>query len=235
MNFCKDLFPIFKKHIMTLQAVRKDYDDIYTFDFKPTKPTTWMAGQHGIFIINHEKINKSIRPFSVASSPTEGIVKISVKIGEQPSEYKQALLDMKQGQEFVMRGPVGGFYLNNDTPTLFITGGIGVTPFRSIIKQLLDKDINPTSKINMLYIADHNKYLYKDFFDAATNNLNFEINYLSEIADFQTNLVQYIAINHNNAKYFVTGSKSMVQSVESILRKQGVKKKNIIKDTFIGY
>lgn len=235
MNLRKDLFPIFKKHILTLQSVHKDYDDIYTFDFKPINPTTWMAGQHGIFIINHEKINKPIRPFSVASSPTENIVKISVKIGDQPSEYKQALLDMKQGQEFVMRGPVGGFYLKDDVPTLFITGGIGVTPFRSIVKQLLDTGINPTSKINMLYIADHNKYLYRDFFDSATNNLNFDINYLSEIADFQKKLIDYIAINQNNAKYFVTGSKSMVQSVESILRKQGVKKKNIIKDTFIGY
>lgn len=235
MNLRKDLFSIFKKHTLELVSTHKDFEDIYTFNFKSTKPIKWMAGQHGIFIINHKKINKPIRPFSVASSPSEDIVKITVKIGEQPSEYKQSLLEMEKGETCVMRGPVGGFYLKDDLPTLFITGGIGITPYRSIIKYLLDNDIKHTNTINMLYIANNDKYVYKNFFDSTTNKLNFEIDYVSEIHDFQNHLTHYCTHHQNNAKYFITGSKSMVKSVESQLKELGIRKKNIIKDTFIGY
>lgn len=235
MNLRKDLFPIFKKHRITFDSKTHDSEDIYTFNFIPKKPIHWMAGQHGIFIITHKKIKRSIRPFSVSSSPTEGIIKISVKIGHQPSEFKQALLDLKLGQELIMRGPVGGFYLKDEKPLIFITGGIGITPYRSIIKNLIDSNDKTSRNIDMIYIDRSKVFLYKEFFDDAKNFLNLNMEYLLERKALHNKLIDYIQMNQNNSNYFVAGPKSLVDDVVKTLKTHGIKRKNIVKDTFIGY
>ena len=76
------------------------------------------------------------RPFTLASAPAEKVVKITTRISNDPSEFKKALLELKQGMKISMSGPVGSFYLKDNSPTLLIAGGIGITPFRSIVKQI---------------------------------------------------------------------------------------------------
>ncbi|MFP4287217.1 MAG: FAD-dependent oxidoreductase [Candidatus Izemoplasmataceae bacterium] len=235
MNLRKDLLPIFKKHNLIFNNMVKESEEVYTFNFMPKNPINWMAGQHAIFIINHKKIHKPIRPFSIASSPTEKLIKISVKIPHRPSEFKQALLDLNPGDEIIMRGPVGGFYIKNEKPTLFITGGIGVTPYRSMVKQLLDKNTIQPATIDMLYMDSSKLFLYKNNFDAAKDHIMFNIHYLSNRESFHKNLETYAKANKNNANYFLTGSKAMVNSTMKQLKTFGIKKKHIIKDTFIGY
>ncbi len=91
--------------------------------------------------ITHKKIKNGTKPFTLASAPTEKVVKITTRISNDPSEFKKALLELKQGMTISMSGPVGSFYLKDNSPTLLIAGGIGITPFRSIIKQLEMKGI----------------------------------------------------------------------------------------------
>lgn len=235
MNLIKDLLPIFKKHILIFEKKESTYENIYTFYFKAKKTLKWTPGQHGIFIIKDKKINRPIRPFSLASSPCEKYIIISVKINKKRSEFKQELANMKKGDELIMRGPVGGFYLKNNKPSLFIAGGIGVTPYRSIMFNLANSNVAEKESINMLYIDSKNQFLYQEFFNNLLDSPKFNIHYLSKQNNFYDKLNTYLSNNKNQSQYFVTGPKSLVKSVEKILWASGIKRRNIKKDTFIGY
>ena len=63
---------------------------------------------------------------------------ISTRIRDSP--YKQKLSALEEGTKVKVRGPEGQFVLHDDysKPAVFLSGGIGVTPFRSMIKYTTD-------------------------------------------------------------------------------------------------
>ncbi|WP_157274366.1 hypothetical protein [Paenibacillus fonticola] len=83
---------------------------------------TWKAGQYGLFSITHKSVKNGTRPFSVSSAPTENAVRITTRIGEQPSEFKKALLELTPNMKITMRCPAGPFHLQDENPALFIAG-----------------------------------------------------------------------------------------------------------------
>ncbi|KKU29279.1 MAG: putative oxidoreductase FAD/NAD(P)-binding component [Microgenomates group bacterium GW2011_GWC1_46_20] len=88
--------------------------------------------------------------FTISSSPTEDFLQFTTKFREE-SDYKKALWQRKIGDELEINGPFGNFVLDekDTTPRLFIAGGIGITPFRSMIKYVSDKQL--TLPIKLLY------------------------------------------------------------------------------------
>jgi ferredoxin-NADP reductase len=82
----------------------------------------------------------ALRTFSLASSPTEpGHVTITCKISDTP--YKQALARLAPGDEATLFGPIGRFLLDAERPSVFLAGGIGVTPFRGMIRYAHDRKL----------------------------------------------------------------------------------------------
>src|SRR6266704_3245587 len=82
------------------------------------------------------------RYYSISSSPTEGaFVEITVK-SKPESLLAQALANLKRGNVLDIEGPFhGGLSLPQPlaTPLCFIAAGTGVTPFRSMVKSLVDE------------------------------------------------------------------------------------------------
>ena len=136
MSFFQDALSIFKKKDLLFLESYKESEDVYTFLFEKEEDLTWKAGQHGLLSITHKKIKNGTKPFTLASAPAEKVIKITTRISNDPSEFKKALLELKPGMKISMSGPVGSFYLKDNSATLLIAGGIGITPFRSIVKQL---------------------------------------------------------------------------------------------------
>lgn len=132
MSFFQDTLSIFKKKELLFLESYKESEDVHSFLFEKGKDLTWKAGQHGLFTITHKKIKNSTKPFSLASAPIENVVKITVGISDAPSDFKKAMLELKQGMKVSMSGPVGAFYLKENSPPLLIAGGIGITPFMGI-------------------------------------------------------------------------------------------------------
>jgi len=81
--------------------------------------------------------------FTISSSPTENFLQFTTKY-RQESDYKKALWQRKVGDSLEINGPFGSFTLDekDTTPRLFIAGGIGITPFRSMIKYISDKQLS---------------------------------------------------------------------------------------------
>ncbi len=235
MGFIKDIIPIFKKHEIEFEKSFKEISDIYTFIFRSDKRINWKPGQHGVFTITHDKIKKPTRAFSIASTAEDEYIEISTRIGEKPSEFKQALMNLKSGMKMSMRGPIGGFYVHDSRPTLLIAGGIGITPFKSIVKYSNGSSRIVPEKLHLLYIDSKEEFIYQNDFNKAAENNQLSVEYLSKREDLTESIEKFVKNYKNNGNYFIVGSPNMIKSISVLLKNHEIKKKNIIKDTFIGY
>ena len=235
MSFFQDALSIFKKRDLIFLESYKESEDVYTFLFEKEEDLTWKAGQHGLFSITHKKIKNSTKPFTLASAPTEKVVKITTRISDDPSDFKKAMLELKPGMKISMSGPVGSFYLKDNSPTLLIAGGIGITPFRSMVKQLEMEGNNTENQIHLLYMDSNKSYLYKDELDEIANNTSIRVTYLDSREDLHQEIDKFSGLYKNDGKYFIAGPKSMVGSISSYLQDNDISKRNIKKDVFFGY
>jgi len=235
MSFLKDTLSIFKKKDLLFLESHKESEDVYTFLFEKDEDLTWKAGQHGLFSITHKKIKNGTKPFTLASAPTEKVVKITTRISDDPSDFKKALLELKPGMKISMSGPVGSFYIKDNSPTLLIAGGIGITPFRSIVKQLEMEGNSTENPIHILYMDSSKSYLYKDELDEIAESTSISVTYLDSREGLHQEIDKFSGLYKNEGKYFIAGPKSMVGSISSYLQDNDISKRNIKKDVFFGY
>ncbi len=91
-----------------------------------------------------------VRAFSLSSSPTEaGVVSVTCKISDTP--FKQALSRLSPGAPAEIYGPLGRFLLDRTRPSVFLAGGIGISPFRGMLRYAAD--LGDTGERRLLYSA----------------------------------------------------------------------------------
>ena len=139
----------------------------------------YAAGQYAFFDIGgvYNDPEGPVRHFSLASSPTEEEIIISTRIRDTP--YKKRLSSLEIGSKAKVTKPLGKFVLHDDysKPAVLLSGGIGVTPFRSMIKYATDKQL-PIRIV--MFDSNRNipNILYKEEFDKCLNkNTNLKIVY----------------------------------------------------------
>jgi ferredoxin-NADP reductase len=235
MRFLQDnLIPFFKNRQIVFRESRKETEDVVSFLFDKPSDLNWRAGQYGLFTITHKKIKNPTKPFSVSSAPAEDVIRITTVIKDQPSEYKQALLELTPGMTVSMRGPVGPFYLKDDASVLFIAGGIGITPFRSILKQL-EAEGKGKKQIQLVLVDSDKRQLFKDELDQLAAQSLVSITYLDSRDRFKQEMDQIIAPYRKKGKIMLAGPQSMVNQLFVDLTSKRISKNRIIKDSFFGY
>ena len=132
-----------------------------------------------------------------------------------------------------LRGPMGPFVLQQARTNCFIAGGIGITPFRSMMMEIDISKQNFNGIIKLFYINSGDSFLFGEELEAMDN----EITSTEFFKDKQVmgNRIKQMTSLNDNTVYFVAGSKQMTTSIKQMLIELGVKKKNIKTDTFIGY
>lgn len=233
MGFLKDSLPIFKKNKLVFKERRQESGDVYTFIFEKPPDLKWQAGQHGLFTITHKKVKPPTKPFTIASCPADGVIELTTKVGDIPSDFKQALLELEPGMEVGMSGPVGSFYINGESSAVLIAGGIGITPFRAMLKEIVETGSNLKLKVTLLYVDGENIFIYKDELTDFAKKTGSEVQFI-EASEALYKALEVLS-GTKEAKYFIAGPYSMVESVSKHLTNTGITKKNIKKDTFIGY
>jgi ferredoxin-NADP reductase/nitrite reductase/ring-hydroxylating ferredoxin subunit len=139
----------------------------------------YTAGQYAFFDIGgvYDDPRGPIRHFTISSSPTEEFVMITTRIRD--TAYKKRLSSLEQGTIVKVRGPQGKFVLHEDysKPAVFLSGGIGVTPFRSMIKYATDKQL-PINIVMFDSNRNQENTLFKKEFDEYVKiNRNLKIVY----------------------------------------------------------
>src|SRR5665213_828787 len=116
---------------------------IKSFWFEPERPLDYIAGQFIMMSIKHDHPDDRGKEhwFTVSSSPSDApLISITTKFSTPSSSFKTALHKLKPGEHVAISDPMGDFVLPKDRniPLIFVAGGIGITPFHSIIKWLHD-------------------------------------------------------------------------------------------------
>ncbi|MBI2542544.1 FAD-dependent oxidoreductase [Candidatus Woesearchaeota archaeon] len=204
------------------------------FDFKP--------GQYMIMELDVEDAeNGNTRPLSIASSPTEDFLLFSTKISQ--SFFKQKLDSLKAGDRVKLKGPMGVFVLKEDAKEIvFLGGGIGITPFRSMIKYATDKKLQ--IKMTLIYSNRAKKDIvyFDDFNEMERQNPNFKmVNTLTDdTTDWKgkTGRISEAMIKEFSSEktlFYICGPPGMVDALSNLLKSMNVPQQDIRIEKFAGY
>src|SRR4030042_5259503 len=153
---------------VTLIEKIQETKDIYSFIFKPEKQVTWEAGQHIFLKIPHPNPDNRgvIRHFTISSAPFEKNISITSRFDiEKGSSFKKALLKLKTGSTIEAYNLRGNFTIKDlKARYAFIAGGIGITPYRSILLDLSNK--NNSVNIILIYGNKDQNIVFKDTLDS---------------------------------------------------------------------
>ncbi len=221
---------------MVLKVLERKAETANTFSlvFEKPKGFSFYAGQY----LDYE-LDGDTRAFTISASPTEEFLMLSTKKGQ--SEFKKALAHLKTGDEIKTSHPAGTFILDESSPAVFIAGGIGVTPFRSMIKYALDQKL--TTSITLFYSNSDEDFVFKKELNAWKQNLpNLNIIYHNSSQSGHLTKLYPIpyplypsALARASLIYYLAGPPKMVDSFEKILIQHKVHKTNIRYDNFDGY
>lgn len=215
-------------------SVKQINECVYSINMKPVnKPIKYDPAQFVFLSFHSSKIGKEIHPFTLSSIEQEDEIQISYK---ELGDYTSKLKDVEVGTEVDVWGPYGTFsekFLLDKRDQVWIAGGIGVTPFISMLKHQNIYDLQ--AKKWMLYCTysaedapyhEHlldqaNKHELEYFHHKANESGFLNIEYLSSrIPDFKEKV------------FMLCGPPLMMKSLEKALHKAGVTYHRVIHEDF---
>lgn len=234
---------------LPLQQVIQETPDVKTFRFDlEGRPFDYLAGQHLFMDLDVKDPRGSRRPFTISSSPTEkGFISITTRIGSSP--FKQRLNRLAIGERVKMKAPYGNFVLHPDLfqKAIFLAGGIGITPFRSMIKFAADERL-PVS-VTLLYSSrSFDQIAFRqEFEELACLNQNFKVIYTLTLEDgphpnwrgltgrIGAEMIRTNVSDIEKSVFYVCGPPAFYKAVSGILQSLSVASQNIKAEEFTGY
>ncbi len=185
------------------------------------------------------------RYLSISSSPTEKChLEFTKKITD--SDFSKALNNLKPGDSLIIEYPFGKFTLDESCQRIaFLSGGIGITPIRSICKYVIDKKID-TSIILLYANRSIRDVAFKDDFDfMQKENPNLKVVHVlcEPASEFKCTLgwinaqvIKNEIPDYFSRKFYLCGPPAMVEAMKNILTAElSVAQEDIITENFQGY
>ena len=227
------------KQSMVLKEKKQLTKDVIAFKFEPSRKFQYKAGQYLEWTLPHKAPDsRGVRRFfTISSSPTEDFIMLTSKFYDKLSTFKQALHKMELGQEIVVSDLAGEFTLpeNGSKRLVFIAGGIGVTPFRSMVKWLVDK--GEKRDVVFLYSNKTDKdIVFKDLFESA-KEFGVRTVYVNTDKDgyIDEKLIKKEVEDFKERTFYISGPEPMVEAFEKMIAAIGVPKNQTERDYFPGY
>lgn len=220
------------------------------FHFEKPRGFVYKAGQSGDFtLINPPEtgVEGNTRAFTLASAPYETSIMVATRMRD--TAFKRVLKTMELGSEITMDASFGSFTLHSDDtiPAVFLAGGIGVTPMRSMILQAThDKRRH---KIVLLYSnrSPEDAPFLDDLTRAQQENPNFtlvatmtEMERSSRKWSGETGFINEAMLTKavpdlGRPIFYLSGPRGMVAAMRTMLENAGVKDDKIRTEEFSGY
>lgn len=220
-----------------------------TMAIKLEKPEdfSFVAGQYSILSV--PKLTEvdpkgANRCMSIASAPFENHLLFAMRISE--SGYKKTIAELFPGDEMIVGAPVGQFnlILRDTRPIVFLVGGIGITPARSILRQA-----NHDGDRREFFLF-YSNYRPEDtpFLDELKTFSNLSYHPVFTMTDAEKSvcawdaesgficddmLVKYLS-NMKAPIYYLVGTPGFTKAMEALLTGHGIGKESIKQDPFVG-
>jgi ferredoxin-NADP reductase len=236
---------------MKLKLVQKkqEVEGVKSFFLEPEKKIDFEPGQYFYYTLpklDFPDERGPMRHFTIANSPTESGLMLTTRIREQ-SGFKKTLDALPIGSIVEGDGPQGTFtFRGNSEKNVFITGGIGITPFRSMIKYLIDT--SKDTPIHLLYSnSSPDEIIYHEelikwsqghpflSLDFTVTNPNPGDNWKGLTGRINENMIKSLPIDLENSTFWVTGTPPMVTAIEELLENMQINEDKIQTEKFTGY
>jgi ferredoxin-NADP reductase len=222
-----------------------------TMAFRFAKPADWTyrAGQFvDITLLDPPETDAegNTRGFSISSAPSEDVIMITTRLRD--TAFKRVLQTMPLGTRVKIEGPFGDLRLHHAArPAVVLTGGIGITPFRSILVEAI-RGGGLAYPVVVLYA--NRRPQDAAFLDelrelsAKEPNLTFlpTMSALdsSDAWDGERGRIDAAMLERHleglsNAVYYLTGPPGMVNGLRTMLVDSGVDEDDIRTEEFTGY
>ena len=214
-----------------------------TMEFTIEKPKgfEYRAGQFGDLVLPpstglDDSNNK--HGFSFVSAPFEDTLRMATRM-RASSRYKQAAAKVPEGTMVKLLALWGDFTLqkNDQIPAVFLIGGIGITPVRSIIAQATHDHTN--HKITLIYSnRTHAQAAYADELAQlakANENFTFVPVYSDAEGFVNADTVRRHVPDIGAPRYYLAGPEVMVKAMRKLLIEVGADEDNIKTEEFEGY
>jgi ferredoxin-NADP reductase len=215
----------------------------WEFSFRPARPVRFTPGQYMELTVPHRKADlKGLRRvFSISSAPGE-VITFALKITDEVSSFKQALLALEPGS--TVRGTLvaGDFVLPEpSTPLLLVAGGIGITPFASQLAH--DQASGLSRDVVVAYaVSDPAELAYSDLLkssgarvivSAPTKPATLPTGWIYAGTRLTGEVLSEHVPDLASRRTFISGPPALVNTLRVTLRKLGAKR--VTTDYFSGY
>jgi len=217
--------------------------EVKSFRFNRPESFDYNPGQF-IFVTILMSGQKATRHFSISSSPTEKeYLEFTKKITDH--EFSVGLDHLHAGDWAYLNGPLGEFTFQGEHPKIaLITGGIGITPMRSIIKFCTDNKIS--SDIILLYgNRNEQSMVFRDELDDMVKiNHNLRVvhclshptdTWKGRLGHVDTRLIQDEIPDYGDRIFYVCGPPALVTDLKNALMALNIPGDRINSETFPGY
>lgn len=226
--------------LITVAFLKKEKiaKDTWRFFFQRDRDFIYKPGQYSSIFLGED-----FRDFTIASSPLEeDAFFIVTKNGK--STFKKNLFALSPGSTISVKHPAGGFTMREgeDTPLVMLSGGIGITPFYSMITYA---DVMKL-QIPITLIAAFSKREYM-IFEEELENIKKENKLVKIIYTLSQDVwendkgriseehIKKYVHNLSNKSFMIAGGEKMVENTEELLLSMGINPSHIRIDIFTGY
>lgn len=224
------------------EIIQRNYN-VKSFRLEIPGNLNFKAGQFlSVELENNPKLKKYL---SISSSPTEKCyLEFTKKLTQ--SDFSQALDNLRAGDQVTIEYPFGKFILDEAVSKIaFLSGGIGITPIRSICKYVVDKDLG----IDVVLVYSNRSVrdiVFKDDFDAMQNNYPLlkvahvlcetEPKFKCTVGLINSTVIKNEIPDYLERKFFLCGPPQMVEAMRKILTEElGLESSKIVMENFQGY
>jgi len=197
-----------------------EYDDVYSFYFK-NEGINFEPGQFCHLLVE-EGETREVRDMSFASLPTDNYLMFTMHV-DSNTFFKNHMMNLKEGDTISLFKIVGKLKVDNTSNNkhIFISGGVGLTPYRSIVKA----NILPKESMEILQVQ-RGEYLFKEELEKLVNAYH-SINPNS----FHDSIEKVIDTNRE-ANFYLCGSKRFIEGMNEIFEKLAIGENQIQIESF---
>ena len=220
---------------LTLTSKENLADNVWAFRFEADTPISWTPGQFIRIELPHDNPDDegTKRWFTISSTPHDGYIQITTRVTD--TTFKQALAALPIGGTInLVEQPDGDFvWRESEKPLVFIAGGIGITPFYSMLKARGHSG-QPVLATLIYNVRTDDLPFKAEFDEASKRHPEFHVHYVigdQLTVDKLTRLVPELALS----EVYVSGPEPMVEALGEQLRASGISDQNLHEDFFPYY
>lgn len=222
---------------MILKILNKKAETKNCFSLILEKPKgfNFYPGQYlDIELAVNDPLGKT-RIFSIASSPSEDFIMLTYKVGD--SQYKIKLESLRPNNIISSSHPAGTVVIDDSSPIVMLSGGIGIAPHRSMIKWAVDRKLD--LPITLIYSNSDPDFIFKkelDLWQKQLPSLKVFYHISGKNGHLNKEKIKLYPIPYTLSPiFYLAGPPKMVDDFEDALLKMGVDEVNIRTDRFDGY